>query len=195
MKRLEAWARRATAVLGAALLVSGVTGCVETALYEKATLDLDGARRESAQKDQQIHALQWQLASAGQQAQALSQQNAAVVGDLQRRVQEAAAATRTLAERVQAKEQETEQLRLAVARAEEEASAKHGPPGPAVRLRPEDLKRIEAAASARDAEVSKLLARLEKILGERAVQAASPGDQIPRRGDADFVDPWKSDRK
>lgn len=195
MKRQEMWARLAPRMLVTALLAAGVTGCVETGLYEKAALDLDGARRENGLKEQQIRALQWQLASAGQQLQALSQQDAAALASLERRVQEGSATNRALAERLKTREQETEKLTLAGARAEEEASAKRGPPGPTLRLRPEELKRIEDAASARDAEVSKLLARLEKFLGDRAARVAGPGERSQRIIVDDLIDPWNGDRK
>ncbi len=125
--------------------------------------------------------------------QAISQQDAIVLADLDRRVQEATAANRALAERLKTREEEAEKLTLAVARAEEEASAKRGPPGPTVRLRPEDLKRIEAAASSRDPEVSKMLARMEKILSDRAARAVNERPQ--RVIDSDVVDPWLGDRK
>lgn len=178
------------------LLAAGVTGCVETGLYEKAALNLDGARRENLQKDQQIRALQWQLAAAGQHVQALAQQDAATIAEMEHRVQEDSAANRVLAARVAAKEQEAAKLTLAVARAEEDAaSAAHGPAGPSARLRPEDLKRIEAAASGRDAEVTKLLARIEKILADRSARAARPGERPQRVVDGDLVDPWDGDRK
>lgn len=190
-KRLRLWAPRAVGALVTALLAAGATGCVEAAVYEKTALDLDGARRDNALKEQQIRALQWQLASAGQQVQAISQQNAAVLADFDRRLQETAAANRALAERVKAKEQEAEKLSLDVARAEEEASSKHGPPGATARLRPEDLRRIEAAASSHDAEVIKLFARLEKILSDRA-HTPAPGQRMV---DSDLVDPWQGDRK
>jgi hypothetical protein len=175
------------------VLAVGATGCVETGLYEKAALDLDGARRASAEKDLQIRLLQWQLASAGQQIQAMSARDAALLADAERRAQEASSATQALAERVKAKEQEAEKLALAVARAEEDAaSAKHGPQGPSVRLRPEDVKRIEAAASARDADVARLLVRVEKALGDRA---SHPGERPQRVLDGDLVDPWEGSRK
>ena len=195
MKRQEVWAPRAARALVVALLAAGATGCVESGLYEKATRDLDVSRRENGQKEQQIRALQWQLASAGQQMQAISQQDAIVLADLDRRVQEATAANRALAERLKTREEEAEKLKLAVARAEEEASAKRGPPGPTVRLRPEDLKRIEAAASSRDPEVSKMLARMEKILSDRAARAATAGERSPRFVDTELIDPWNGDRK
>ena len=192
---VRAWAPHAAKALAAVLLASGVSGCVETGLYEKAALDLDGARRESLQKDQQIRALQWQLAAAGQQVQLVAQQDAATLAEMERRVQAATSATQALAARMTAKEQETAKLTQAVARAEDDASAKHGPPGPTVRLRPEDLKRIEAAAGAHDAELIKLLARVEKLLGDRGARAAHPGERPPRVLDGDLVDPWNGDRK
>jgi hypothetical protein len=191
----RAWRGRAATALVTALLASGVTGCVETGLYEKAALDLDGARRENLQKDQQLRALQWQLAAAGQQAQLLAQQDAAALAEAERRGQEAVVANRSLAERLAAREQETARLKLAVAQAEEDAATKHGPPGPTVRLRPEDLKRIEAAASSHDTELSKLLARVEKILGDRAARTARTGERPARVLDGDLVDPWDGDRK
>jgi hypothetical protein len=191
----RAWAGSAARALVAALLASGVTGCVETGLYEKAALDLEGSRRESLQKEQQIRALQWQLAAAGQQVQLLAQQDAAVLAEMERRAQEAGAENRALVERVKEREQETARLTLAVARAEDDAAAKHGPAGPTVRLRPEDLKRIEAAAGAHDAELVKLLARVEKLLGDRAPHAAHPGERPPRVLDGDLVDPWDGNRK
>lgn len=195
MKRQEMWSLPALRTLVTALLAAGATGCVETGLYEKAALDLDGARRENGLKEQQIRALQWQLASAGQQLQALSQQDAVALASLDRRVQEAAAANRALAERLKTREQEAEKLTLAVARAEEEASAKRGPQSPTLRLRPEELKRIEDAASARDAEMSKLLARVEKLLGDRAARVAAPGERSQRIIVDDLIDPWNGDRK
>ncbi len=195
MKRQEMWALRAAQALVASLLAAGATGCVESGLYEKTARDLDVSRRENGVKEQQIRALQWQLASAGQQMQAISQQDAMVLADLDRRVQEATAANRALAERLKTREEEAEKLTLAVARAEEEASAKRGPPGPTVRLRPEDLKRIEAAAASRDPEVSKMLARMEKILSDRAARAAAPGERAQRFVDSDLIDPWNGDRK
>jgi hypothetical protein len=194
-KRERAWFGGTARALLAALLAAAATGCVETGLYEKAAVDLDGARRESAQKDQQIHALQWQLAAAGQQMQSMSAQDAAALADAERRVREASGANQVLAERVKLKEQEAEKLSLAVARAEEEASAKPGPPGSTVRLRPEDMKRIEAAASSRDAEVARLLARVEKLLDERAARVARPGERPPRVLDGDLIDPWDGNRK
>jgi chromosome segregation ATPase len=195
MKRQEMWARRAAGALVVGLLAAGATGCVETALYEKTALDLDVSRRENGQKEQQIRALQWQLASAGQQMQAISQQDATVLADLDRRMQEATAANRALADRLKEREEEAEKLRLAVARAEDEAASKHGPVGPTIRLRPDELRRIEAAASSRDPEMSKLLGRLEKILADRAARAAVPGERPQRVVDSDLVDPWNGDRK
>lgn len=194
-KQHEAWFGLTGRALAFALLAVGATGCVETGLYERAALDLDGARRDNAQKDQQIRALQWQLGSAGQQIQAITQQDAATIGDLERRVQGASVANQALAERLKIREQEAQKLAAAVARAEDDASAKHAPPGSTVRLRPEDLKRIEAAVGSRDAEVSKLLARVEKLLGDRAARAARPGERPPRVLDGDLVDPWDGDRK
>lgn len=190
-----AWGGWAAKALAAALLTSGVTGCVETGLYEKAALDLDGARRENLQKDQQIRALQWQLAAAGQQVQSIAQQDAAVLAEMERREFSAIAANQALTARVTAKEQEAARLTLAVARAEEDAAVKHGPPGPTIRLRPEDLKRIESAAGSRDPELTKLLTRVEKILGDRAARVARPGERPPRVLDGDLVDPWDGDRK
>ena len=195
MKRQETWALQGARSLVAALLAAGVTGCVETSLYEKAALDLDGARRENGQKEHQIRVLQWQLASAGQQLQAAAQKDSTALADLDRRVQEAAEANRALAERLKAREQEAEKLTLALARAEDEASAKRGPQGPTLRLRPEELKRIEDAAGSRDAEVSKLLARVEKLLGDRAARAAGPGERSPRGVVDELIDPWNGDRK
>ena len=186
---------KAARALVAVLLAASMTGCVETALYEKAALDLDGARRESLQKDQQIRGLQWQLAAAGQQIQLVTQQDAATIADMERRAQEASAANRVLAARASAKEQEAAKLALAVARAEEEAAAKPGPGGPSVRLRPEDLKRIEVAASARDAELTRLLARIEKILGDRSGRVTRPGERPERVLEGDLVDPWDGARK
>jgi hypothetical protein len=194
MKRQETWALQAARSLVAVLLAAGVTGCVETALYEKAALELDGARRENGMKEQHIRALQWQLASAGQQLQELSQKDATALADLDRRVQEASEANRALAARLKAREQEAEKLTLAVARAEDEASAKRGPQGPTLRLRPEELKRIEAAVSSRDAEVSKLVARVEQLL-DRAAAAASSGPRPPRGVESDVIDPWTGGRK
>jgi hypothetical protein len=190
-----AWAQRAAKALATVLLASGMIGCVETGLYEKAALDLDGARRENLQKDQQIRALQWQLAAAGQQVQLVAQQDAATLAEMECRAQEAGVENRALAERVKARDQEAARLTLAVAHAEEDAAAKHGPPGPTVRLRPEDLKRIEAAAGAHGAELTRLLARVEKILGDRGARAAHPGERPPRVLDGDLVDPWDGDRK
>ncbi len=189
-------AGNAARALVAMMLAAGVTGCVETGLYEKAALDLDGARRESLQKDQQIRALQWQLAAAGQQVQSLAQQSAAAMAEMELRAQEGAAANRVLTARVTAKEEEAAKLGLAVAHAEaDSASAAHGPAGPAVRLRPEDLRRIEAAVSGRDAELTKLFARFEKILADRGSRAARPGERPQRVLDGDLVDPWDGERK
>jgi chromosome segregation ATPase len=170
---------------------------VETGLYEKAALDLEGSRRESLQKEQQIRALQWQLAAAGQQVQAITQRDAATIAEMEQRAQEDSAANRVLAARVAAKEQEAAKLTAAVARAEEDAAAApRGPAGPTARLRPEDLKRIEAAATVRDAELTKLLARVEKILADRSGRAARPGDTRPQRVlEGDLVDPWDGARK
>lgn len=192
-----AWVGPAAGLIVAALLASGVMGCVETGLYEKAALDLDGARRESLRKDQQIRALQWQLAAAGQQVQSMAQQDAAAIAEAERRAQESATANRLLADRLTAKEQDTARLTLAVQRAEEDAatSSKHGPPGPTARLRPEDLKRIEAAAGGRDADLTKLLARVEKILADRAARGARPGERPQRVVEGDLVDPWDGERK
>ena len=195
MKQQRAWFGWTARALLTALLAAGATGCVETGLYEKAALDLDGARRENAQKDQQIRALQWQLAAAGQQMQSMSAQDAAVLADVERRATEALTANQALAALVLLKEQEAEKLSLAVARAEEEAAAKHGPPGPTARLRPEDVKRIEAAASSRDAEVAKLLVRVEKLLEDRAAHAPRTGERPQRVLDGDLVDPWDGSRK
>lgn len=194
-KRQETWALRAASSLVVGLLAAGATGCVGSAAYEKAAFDLDTSRRENVLKEQQIRALQWQLASAGQQMQAISQQDAVVLADLDRRVQEATTANRALAERLKEREQEAAKLTLAVARAEEEAASRHSPTGPTLRLRPEELRRIEVAASARDPEMSKLLGRLEKILSERSARVAVPGERPPRVVDGDLIDPWSGDRK
>ena len=191
------WAAPAARALAAVLFAAGTTGCVETGLYEKAALDLDGARRENLQKDQQIRALQWQLAAAGQQVQAVTQRDAATIAEMEQRAQEGSAANRVLAARVAAREQEFAKLTAALARAEEEAaSAPRGPAGPTVRLRPEDLKRIEAAAAVRDAELTRLLSRVEQILADRGGRAARPGEQRPQRVlEGDLVDPWDGQRK
>src|SRR5262249_12564884 len=51
----------------AMVIALGASGCVEAATYEKATSEIAELRRASQLKDEQLRALQWQVAVVAQQ--------------------------------------------------------------------------------------------------------------------------------
>jgi DNA anti-recombination protein RmuC len=172
------------AVTGA--LALGATGCVETSLYEKTALQLEEAHRAATQKDQQIRALQWQLAQLGQQLYEAQQRTEAYQGQLQAQIQKLGAQNAELAERLT--REERARATLLAATVAESAS----PPGRAG-ARPDDVRRLIAAVDARNAQIVEQLGRIERHLGSRpglgGDAAGGAGARTPQPG-GDIVDPW-----
>lgn len=167
-------------------LALGATACVETATYEKAESQLDAARRAAAQKDDQIRALQWQLAVLGQQFREGQQRNEAFQRDLYAQVQQLAAANGGLSDRLKKAESERAALLLAgpgdAAPATGRGDAKAGP-------RADDLRRMVTAFELRNAQILDELARIERLLANRAGGHAGDAPKNPTSM-GDVVDPW-----
>jgi hypothetical protein len=163
------------------VLAFGTAGCVESAVYDKATSQLDQARHLATQKDEQIRTYEWQLATLGQQLRDAQGRSDAVQHELHAQVQLLTAESASLAERLKKLESERASW-LATAG---EATARDGKGGP----RPDELRRLIAANDARNAQIADELARIERLLGNGG--RARGGDDAPRRPTAgDVVDPW-----
>ena len=168
----------------AGALAIGVTGCVETSVYEKAARDLEAVQRTSAQKDLQVRSLQWQLAQLGQQVYEAQQRNEAYQAQLRAEIQKLAAQNAELAERL-TKEEQARAALLATAAADTAA-----PPGRAGG-RADDVRRLIAALDARNAQIVEQLGRIERQLAASAAVRAPPEGRVERRAPgSDIRDPW-----
>ncbi len=172
-----------TAALTAALGALS-SGCVESGTYEQATTQVLNARVAVAQKDVQIRAYEWQLATLTQQLREWQQR--AEVRDREReaQIQQLTATNASLAERVKQIEQE----RADLLKAESAQAADPRTPGREPRgLRPDEVRRLMAAAEARNLQILEELARIQRSLGSR------PPPNPPDGGGArasDVMDPW-----
>jgi chromosome segregation ATPase len=155
----------------------GAAGCVESSVHAKTTADLEEARRAAAQKDQQLRAFEWQLGGAWQQMQAMHQKNEAAQRELAAQVHQLSATNAQLADRLKKAEAQ-------LAAAPPEADDPKGKKAPLARLRPEDLRRIEATVDARNGQIVEILTRIEKLLHDKP--------HPPARGHSggDVLDPW-----
>jgi mevalonate kinase len=169
-------------------------GCVDSTALDKTTNELDQIRRSEAQKDQQIQALQWQVGALGQRFQAAATQVESERRETDKKLADLAAENHDLAEKLRMKQDEAVRLAAAVRDAEDLASQKPGAGGGGARLRPEDVRRIEAAVAARDAELSKTLARIERLLAQRSGGSDRAQERPARTIGSDLTDPW-GDRK
>jgi chromosome segregation ATPase len=179
-------ARRALALALTAAAALGSSACVEAGTYEKATSEIAELRRQSQQKDEQLRALQWQIAVVAQQLRDAQARSAAVERDLNAQVAQLSAANAALGE--QMKRAEDERARLAAAADESLAAASKGGGS----LRAEDVRRLLAAIEARNARVLEELARIERALANAHNEAAAaPGNKAAARPTTgDVVDPW-----
>jgi hypothetical protein len=157
------------------------TGCVEAAAYEKTAAELEQARRVAAYKDQQIQALQWQLAVLGQQLREAQQRSDAQQRELASRLQQLGEMNADLAGKLKDAELRRQPF---------EVADESPPKGPA---KPEELRRMIAAVDARNAQLAESIARIERLLlGRRPIPASAPAptDDRPRAVTGDLVDPW-----
>jgi hypothetical protein len=156
-----------------------LSGCVETAVYEKTAAQLDAATRAGGQKDQQIRGLEWQVAVLAQQVREAELRAGAAQRELAAQLRELTAQNAALAERL--KKEEEDRRRIAG-----ELSADDG------KKRPEDLRRLIAAVDAQNARLMERLGRLEQKIDARAGEERAPhkGPGTGRTIDADIVDPW-----
>jgi hypothetical protein len=184
-----------TALLGAALgaLLLASSGCVESGAYDKATSQLEAGRITLAQKDAQIRAYEWQLATLAQQLREGQQRADAREREREGQIQQLTAANSTLAERVKRLELE----RADLLQAESLHAADTGSPRG---LRPDEVRRLMAASSAQNLRILEELARIEHALatipvggrdgaGPRPPDPAGSGGARAGTG-ADVIDPW-----
>jgi len=163
--------------------------CVDNAVHEQTVQKLDDTRRALAVKETEIKAYQWQLATVAQQIQETQARSDAREKELYAQLRDLAATTAALGERLKKVESEGTALTLA-------SSTPAGEPardGRDVRpgLRPEELRRLFAAADARNALVLEQLARIERLLsGGAALPAGSAPPRRPSSPGADVRDPW-----
>jgi septal ring factor EnvC (AmiA/AmiB activator) len=180
--------------VAAALLLLGLTACVETSVYEKTAAQLEQASRASQQKDQQLRALEWQVVTLGQQFRESAARSEAMQREIWAQLQQASAANATLTE--QLKKAESDRTSLAVNVAAEAAGGAKGKP-PAAQLRPEDLRRLLAALDARNNQLLERINHLEQLIQAHPAGGATlpfprPEGGAPRHepGPIDVVDPW-----
>jgi hypothetical protein len=167
----------------AALVALGAAGCVESATYEKTASELDQARRAGQQKEQQVHALEWQLAALGQQFREAQLRNEASQRELAQRLQQITASNESLEARL--KKEESRSGVPFPLQDEPPADPRHPPA--AGRLRPDEVRRLMAAIDARNAQLVEALARIEKLLAAQDRRPTGPVTN-PRLGEV--VDPW-----
>jgi DNA repair exonuclease SbcCD ATPase subunit len=165
----------------AALVALGAAGCVESATYDKAASELDQARRAGQQKEQQVRALEWQLATLGQQFREAQIRNEASQRELAQRLQQLNAANESLEVRLKKEESHRPSVPFPV---QEE-------PLPAVgRARPDDLRRLMTALEARNVQLVEALARIEKLLAARGEQDRRAAGSATSPPLGEVVDPW-----
>ena len=173
-----------------ACLLFGVTGCVETSVYDKAAAQLELAGRANQQKDQQLRALEWQVVSLGQQFRESAQRSEATQREIWGQLQQAAAANAALQERL--KKSESERASLASNVVEEAAGGAGGKQG--AQLRPDELRRLLAGVDARNAQLLERINHLEQHLDQlilsRATEGGTRAHPRPEPGVIDVVDPW-----
>jgi hypothetical protein len=167
--------------------------CVDNAVHEQTVQKLEETRRALAVKDTEIRAYQWQLASVAQQIQETQARSDAREKELHAQMRELAAASAALGERLKKVEIEGAVLAAAPPPAPGDAG-RDARPG----VRPEELRRLFAAADARNALVLEQLARIERLLsggaGAPGLPAAgvAPGSRQrgPQPPPAEILDPW-----
>jgi uncharacterized membrane protein YccC len=169
--------------------------CVDNAVHESTVQKLEEARRSLAVRETEIKAYQWQLATVAQQIQESQARSDAREKELYAQLRDLAATTAALGERLKKVESEGAAMALA-------SSAPAGDPGRDGRdvrpsLRPDELRRLFAAADARNALVLEQLARIERLLsggpggpGAPALPAANTVPRRPPLPGADVRDPW-----
>jgi septal ring factor EnvC (AmiA/AmiB activator) len=179
--RLSAWLLPLTAVLAL-----GAPACVDSSAYEKSMSQLEDVRHAAAQKDDQLRAYQWQLGALAQQLREGQQRSDALQRELFAQVQQLTATNASLAERLKKAESDRAGLLSAAAAAADAPPARDGK-GP----RPEELRRMLAAADARNAQIVDELARIERLLGNSGGPRIHGGETAGSKpGVGDVVDPW-----
>lgn len=161
-------------------LLAFMTGCVETAVYERTASQLDHATRAGREKDQQVRALEWQVATLAQQVVQAEMRGAAAQRELHERLQKIAETNAACADRLGRQEAEAAQQAASV-------SAMQGARG-----RPEDLRRLLAAVEAQNARLIERLGRLEQKLDAQSgdVKALRQRGRPERTVDSEIIDPW-----
>ena len=167
-------------------------GCVETGTYEKAVSDLGQARHAGARKDEELRAYQWQVSVLEQQLRDAQQRSDALRQDFFTQVQQLTAANASLGERLNKVTSERAALTLALS---SESTKPEGRDGKVIPRdgSPDALRRMLAAADARNAQILEVLQRLERLLGARPAGDA-PSINHPEAA-ADVLDPWGGSRK
>jgi septal ring factor EnvC (AmiA/AmiB activator) len=175
-----------------ASLALGSTACVETGTYEKAQNQLEEAQRTEVQRNTEIRALQWQLASLRQQLGETEQRHDAWQRELHAQVQQFAAINAALTERLKKSESEHAALLLTVSAESQPTTPGHDP-------RADDLRRRMALDEARGAAILEQLGRIERLLTQSPpVTSRSSGEAGSHGGTAtagDVVDPWGGSRR
>lgn len=174
------------------LVPAASTACVETGVHEQTVQKLEETRRALTQRETELRAYQWQAATLTQQLHDAQQRSDARERELHAQVQRLTGESAGLAERLKTLESERASL-IAASGGDSAAPGRDGKTG----VRPEELRRMIAAADARNAAIVEELTRIERLLG-RAPPALPPlpfpsGDS---GGGTDVRDPWSfSSRK
>lgn len=161
-------------------LALAIAGCVESATHDKTVADLNAAQHAGQLKDEQIRALQWQVAVIAQQYREAQARSDALQRELSEKMQQLSATNAQLAE--QLKKEQDERARLVATLEQGSAGGRDG------KLRPEDVQRRLAAMDARNALILEQLGRIERSL---AAPRSEPPRAAPRASaSSDVVDPW-----
>lgn len=164
------------------------TACVEANVHEQTQHKLAEVERTLSSREAESRAYQWQVGTLAQQLRESQQRTDALQRELHAQIKELAATNAALAERLKKLEGERAALILATSN-EAAAQARDGKAA----VRPEDLRRMLAAADARNAAILDTLLRMERLMGAPAASPKTPGEAAPpgRLGPpADVIDPW-----
>ncbi len=151
-------------------------------LTDRASSQLEEARRSLERKDLEVRAYQWQLGMLTQQLREGQQRSDALQRELFAQVQQLTASNAALTERLKKAESE----RAALAAAPGDAGGRGSRDDPRGNL--ESLRRVLAANDAHNAQIAEELGRIARILGSKARPADAGAPQAP--AGADVIDPW-----
>jgi septal ring factor EnvC (AmiA/AmiB activator) len=166
-------------------LPMATTACVESGVHEQTEQKLSESRQALAVKDTEIRAYQWQAANLAQQLHEAQQRSDALHRDLLAQIQQLTTANAALGERL--KRLEGERTALILAPPGDPGSPTRDKPG----VRPEELRRMIAAADARNALIVEELARIERALtGGAAAPVPSSRPPVHEAAGRDVLDPW-----